>query len=289
MSEHRFQLDMKRVRRRFDANAGSYEQAAVLQKEVRERLLERLEMVKLRPGRILDAGCGTGRAAAALARRYRRSQITTLDLSPAMLGLARKNQPLTRRFHRICGDMASLPLASNSHDLVFCSLALPWCDDLDRVFAEFARILRPGGLLTFATFGPDTLVELRRSWASVDRHNHVNLFVDLHDVGDALLRAGLDDPVMDVEQLTLRYTDFRSLLGDLRILGGGNATGGRPRGLSTPRQLHRLQEAYGQFRQDGYYPASHELVYGHAWGAPPRQRRGEHGETLVPLSGLHKP
>lgn len=288
MGEHRFHLDMNRVRRRFDAAANAYEQKAVVQREVRNRLLERLDLVKLKPERILDAGCGTGVAAAALARRYRRSQITALDLSPAMLALARKNQSLTRRFHRICGDLATLPLASQSQDLVFCSLALPWCNDLDRVFNEFSRILRPGGLLTFATFGPDTLAEIRQGWAMVDQYNHVNLFVDMHDLGDALMRAGLDDPVMDVEQLTVNYADFRTLLDELRVVGGGNATAGRPRGLTTPRQLQQLQRCLEPFRVDGAYPARHELVYGHAWGAPPRQRRGEQGEALVPLRALRK-
>lgn len=288
MADARYLLDSRVLRRRFEAAAPYYDRAAVLASEVRSRLLERLDLVRLSPAAVLDAGCGTGLGAAALARRYRRSRVTALDFSTGMLERTRRNRPLGRRVQRVCADLSALPLADASQDLVFCNLALSWCDDLDRVFAEFSRVLRPGGLLSFATYGPDTLAELRQAWAGVDQHAHVNRFLDMHDVGDALLRAGLSDPVMDVEHIRVNYRDLKALFSDLRTVGGGNANTGRAPGLTTARRLHAVAESYERFRAAGHLPVTHEIVYGHAWGAEPGRRRGPSGETLVPLASLSR-
>ncbi len=280
-----FTLDGGRVRAGFDAAAADYDAVAVVQAEVRRRLLERLELFRIAPRRILDAGCGTGHGARALLDRYRRAGLVALDLAPGMLAATRQRRPWLRRLDPVCADAAALPLADASVDLVFSNLMLQWCNEPDRVFAEFRRVLRPGGLLLFTTFGPDTLKELRAAWRAADGDTHVSRFIDMHDLGDALLRAGLAEPVMDVEHLTLTYPDVRGLMRDLKTMGARNATAGRSRGLTGRRRLAVVEAHYETLRRDGRLPATWEIVYGHAWAGLPREGKRP-GEATVPLTSI---
>ena len=282
-----FDIDIARVRRSFGRSARAYDAAAVLQKRVRDELLERLDVVRLEPAVVLDLGAGTGHASIALKRRYRSSQVIALDLAEGMLREAGRQQTLLRRFRRVCGQAAALPMRDASVDLVFSNLMLQWCQDPDSVFSEIRRVLKPGGLFTFTTFGPDTLVELRRAWAAADERTHVNRFIDMHDLGDALVRSGLAEPVMDVERFTLTYAEVRDLMRDLKDIGAHNANAGRPRGLTGKGTLARMTAAYEAFRKDGRLPATYEVVYGQAWCpvAPPR-RKGLPGEVVVPISRI---
>jgi len=286
MSGDPFALDPAAIRASFDAAAGDYDAVAVIQAEVRRRLLERLELFRIRPERILDVGCGTGHGARALLQHYRRAGLVALDLAPGMLHAARRRRPWLRRLDAVCGDAAALPLADASVDLVFSNLMLQWCNEPDRVFAEFRRVLRPGGLALFTTFGPDTLKELRAAWGAADGHTHVSRFIDMHDLGDALLRAGLAEPVMDMEHLALTYPDVRSLMRDLKTMGARNATSGRSRGLTGRRRLAAVESHYERYRQDGRLPATWEVVYGHAWKGAARADGGPPGEVAVPLSRI---
>jgi malonyl-CoA O-methyltransferase len=265
-----FQLDKAGVRAAFDRASATYEASAVLQSRVADELLDRLEPFDFRPRVVLDLGAGTGRASAELKRRYRGSTVIALDLAPGMLQQAARHQRLFRRFERICADAARLPLGTASVDIVFSNLMLQWCDPLDDVFAEIRRVLRPEGFLTFTTFGPDTLKELRSAWAEADSHNHVNRFLDMHDVGDALVRAGLQEPVLDIERTQLTYSDGMALMRDLKCMGARNATAGRPRSLVGRGRLQRALDAYESFRKDGRLPATYEIVYGAAWGTAGR-------------------
>lgn len=282
-----FRIDGREVRRSFGRAAHDYDAAAVLQAEVRKELLGRLDLVRLFPGVVLDLGAGTGRATVELKRRYRASQVVAVDIAEGMLLEAARRQTLLRRFRRVCADAATLPLRDDSVDLVFSNLMLQWCDDPDRVFAECRRVLRPNGLLAFATFGPDTLVELRQAWSAADGRTHVNRFIDMHDLGDALVRGGFAEPVLDVERYTLTYAEVRDLMRDLKAIGAHNANAGRPRGLTGKGALARMLEAYEEFRRDGRLPATYEVVFGHAWAPVARPGgRGVAGEVSVPLSRI---
>jgi malonyl-CoA O-methyltransferase len=182
-----------------------------------------------------------------------------------------------------------LPVAGASIDLVFSSLTYQWCDDPGRAFAEARRILKPNGLFLFATLGPDTLKELRASWAAVDDYVHVNTFFDMHDIGDTLVRAGMEDVVMDVEVITMHYGDCKGLMGDIKAVGAHNVNVARRRGLTGKDKFRRMLQAYEQYRSGEGLPATYEIVYGHAW-TPAQERVGQrHGQTVyIPVSKVRR-
>lgn len=269
-----FRLHGPGVRASFDRASARYEAAAVLQTRVADEVLNRLEPFRFTPEVVLDVGAGTGRMTGELKRRYRRALVIAVDLAPGMLREAKRHQQLFRRFERVCGDAARLPIADASVDVVVSSLMLQWCDPPDPAFAEIRRVLKPDGFFAFSTLGPDTLRELRSAWAEADGlahpYNHVNHFTDMHDVGDALVRAGLCEPVLDVDRIQLTYPNALALMRDLKTIGAHNVTAGRPRGLLGRARLQRMQDAYESFRRDGRLPATYEVVYGVAWGAAGR-------------------
>ncbi|EGV31793.1 biotin biosynthesis protein BioC [Thiorhodococcus drewsii AZ1] len=276
-------IDKARARRSFDQAASRYDSVAVLQREIADRLIERLDYIRLEPARVLDLGTGTGYALDGLSKRYRKAQLVALDFAQSMLKQARRRGSWLRRPTCVCADAESLPLADGSVDLIVSSATIQWCNDLDRTFAECLRVLRPGGLLMFTTFGPDTLKELRQAWSQVDRHSHVSPFLDMHDIGDALVRTRFADPVMDAERMTLTYDRVHDLMRDLKVLGARNATQDRPRALSGRKRLTAVESAYESHRRDGRLPASYEVLYGHAW-AP--EQKPVTGGIAVPIPSI---
>ena len=260
-------MDKARVRASFDRAAQTYDAAAILQKLVRTEMLSRLDLVKIKPQVILDAGCGTGHGSFALQKKFSSAQVVSLDIALGMLQKTQQQQPLLNKIFKqknlICADIEHLPIANSSLGMVWSNLALQWCNDLDGAFNQIARVLQPNGLLMFSTFGPDTLKELRA--ASNNGNTHVSRFIDMHDIGDALTRAGFSAPVLDVEHYTLTYDDVKSVMKDLKAIGAHNATAGRARGLQGRGFLQQLAQNYEQFRVDGKLPATFEVVYGHAW------------------------
>jgi malonyl-CoA O-methyltransferase len=283
-------IDKRDMRRAFERAAPGYDAAAVLQQEVARRMLERLDFVKLAPKRVLDAGCGTGFALSDLARRYPAAELVALDIAHAMLQVARAQVPWWRRTlpmlggvprRYVCGDLDALPLPAGSVDLLWSSLAMQWSNDLSRTFAESYRVLAPGGLLMFSTFGPDTLKELRQAFAGVDGHTHVNRFVDMHDIGDQLAYAGFAAPVMDMEFITLTYADVRALLRELKAIGAHNVTTGRSHGLMGKQRWQAMLARYEQLRREGRLPATFEIIYGHAWVGEQKRQHLDDGRQVI--------
>ncbi len=259
-------LDQRLVRRAFDRAARQYDRVASLQAEVADRLLERLDLIRIRPSRIADLGAGTGYCSRLLRKRYRGAYVIALDLAMGMLLQARRHGPrILGRPAYVCADMQRLPFVPGSLDLVVSNLTLQWCSDLARTFDTLRNALAPGGLLLFSTFGPDTLKELRESWSAVDDYVHVNDFPDMHVVGDAMAGAGLTDVVVDVDRLSASYLDVYALMRELKTLGAHNVNRGRPASLTGKGRLARLVAAYERHRCDGRLPATYEVVYGHAW------------------------
>jgi malonyl-CoA O-methyltransferase len=286
-------LDKKLVRLRFERVAPRYDAAAVLAREVGARMLDRLDLVKLEPERILDAGAGTRWLGARLAARYPRAGVIELDLSLAMLRAGARGTPWWRRLlapgdagrrRAVCGDMEQLPLAGGSVQLVCSNLALAWSSRPEAALREFHRVLARGGLLMFTTFGPDTLRELRAALGP-DASAAVHPFLDMHDIGDALVNCGFAGPVMDMEHLVLTYPDLDALLAELRAVGGGCALKDRARGLRGRSWRARLEARYAELQAGGRLPATFEIVYGHAW-KPEQPSTTEDGRAVIRLERL---
>ncbi len=258
-------INQQRVRQAFDGAAQTYDAAAVLQREVCWRLLEKLDIVRLKPAMILDLGAGTGQAIDGLQKRFHKAHVVAMDISEKMLLQSAKRGSFFRKPSLLCADVSALPLADNSIDLVFSSLSLQWCNDLNLAMSEVLRILKPGGLFVFSTFGPDTLKELRISWQQIDNRTHVNDFPDMHDVGDALLQLRYAEPVMESEIITVNYSRVDDLMLDLKNIGANVTSDDHRQGLTTRNMLQQVRQTYEQFRTAEGLPASYEITYGHAW------------------------
>lgn len=264
------------MRRAFERAAAGYDAHAVLQREVGERLLHHLDPIRVEPRRVLDLGCGTGLFFDELGRRFPRAELVGVDLSFAMLARAQSRSPWWRRVlsrnrpRLACADVETLPFASGCAQLAFSNLVLQWCEP-PLAFAEAARVIETDGLYLFSSYGPDTLKELRAAYAAVDDGPHVNRFIDMHDLGDALVAAGFTDPVMEMEMITVEYASVEALARDLKASGGQHVLESRATGLAGRRRWRHMVERYEGHRRNGALPATFEVIYGHAWKAAPRR------------------
>ena len=267
-------LNLKDVRRRFDRAAEKFDVADFVHRSSFSGLLERLSPVKIEPTQILDLGAATGAGSRQLAKTFRKARVISYDISGAMLQIAKRKKPFLSKLTELRGDAMQLPLRTGSIDLVFANLLLPWIVDLPACFAEIARVLGKGGVFAFATLGPDSLSEIRKAWSN--HGGHVNLFPDMHDVGDALMGSGLIDPVLDVEYLTVTYRDKDALYRDLTASGARNSLLERRKTLTGTDRFREMEAALMDACRDGQLSLNLELVYGHAWGAGPRPQAGEY-------------
>ena len=265
-------LRSRDIRRRFDRAAVDFDDADFVHAVTRDGLLARLEPLLIEAGTILDLGAATGATGRAIHRRFRRAHIVNLDLSGAMLARARGHKPWRMRSSFVQADALRLPFADGSIDLVVANQLLPWIPQPDTVFAEIARVLTKGGVFASATLGPDSLRELANAWSSVELATgaassvHVNPFPDMHDLGDGLVRAGLADPVLDVDRLEVRYERARKLLDDLTRAGARNTHHERPPGLTGKQRFRLMLEALESATKAPGVSLDLELVYGHCWG-----------------------
>lgn len=285
-----FFADRPALRRNFERAAATFARADALHREVGSRMAERLDVVKLEPARLVDLGCGIGGDFPALARRFPRAAIVGADFAPAMVRRAAPARPAWRRWfaghapQAVCADMTALPFAAGGFELAWSNLALHWQDDPEPAVREAQRVLAPGGLFMFSTLGPDTLGELREICRqALGSGVHVRSFIDLHDLGDLLGRAGFAAPVMDMERITLTYADHAGLLADLRLSGSSNAMRGRARGLLSRAAGQRFSGAARAAMRDGRLAVTFEVIYGHAWkGTPRRTASGQAVVNFVP-------
>jgi malonyl-CoA O-methyltransferase len=258
-------LDPGTVARSFGAASASYDAAAWLQAQVREELLSRLDLLKAAPRAVLDLGAGTGLAAQAMKRRFPRAAVTAADIAAPMVQAAQRRSRLWRRIRCVEADARQLPFDPGSFDLVFSNLMLQWLQPPDGALAEIRRVLRPGGLLLLSSFGPETLQELRAAWAAADDGVHVIDFVDVHDLGGALQRAGFVEPVLDVDRHLHHYADTRALMRELKSIGAHNLDARRARGLTGRAAFGRMNGAYESQRRPAGLPATWQVVYAVAW------------------------
>jgi malonyl-CoA O-methyltransferase len=289
----RFELDRRALARSFDRAAPGYDAVAALQSQVRTELLSRLDYFALAPRWILDLGSGTGGGARELRRRFPRARVLALDIAPGMLrAVPRRPWPWAApRIERLCADACALPLADGCIELAFSNLMLQWCDRPEVVLRELARVLVPGGLLLFSSFGPSTLGELRAAWSAADSGVHVSEFPDLQTLGSAAMSVGLEPPVLDTDTHLLHYADAPALMQALRRLGARNAARARSRGLTSPRRLQAMIRAYEPLRTAQGLPATYEVFYGAVFAPkgglrPPRVAPPAGREQVVPLESL---
>jgi len=254
------ELEKKAVAASFSRAAVVYDSAAHLQREVGVQLLTRLERLQDEPATILDLGCGTGYFYPALRERYPQAQYIGLDLASGMVDYARKRCADDGAW--LVADAEALPLASESIDLVFSSLAVQWCARPEHLFAELARVLRPGGCCVFTSLGPDTLCELRAAWAAVDSHQHVNTFLPLAALAAAARRVPGIAVKLERQALHMAYTRVRDLLDELKALGAHNMNRSRQPGLTSRRALQGMLQAYEAWRKEGTLPATYDVIFG---------------------------
>ena len=272
-SNHRSDLRTRDMRRRFDRAANAFDEADFVHGVTRDGLFERMRPMTAEAAVVLDLGAATGNAIPLLLKRFRRARVIAVDSSLRMLQVARRKRTLLSKRYAVQGDARALPFADASVDVVFCNLLLPWLDRPDSVFAEVARVLRRDGLFAFSTLGPDSLLEIREAWQAVDGGAHVHRFPDMHDLGDALVRAGLRDPVLDVDPLAVNYRSSDALFRDLAATGARNSLRQRQPGLTSRHRLQRFVDAL--FGTGEECSISFELVYGHCWGGETRRADGE--------------
>lgn len=259
-------LDKKIIRQHFNRATESYDLAAVLQQEVAKRLSERLDYIKIDPQTTLDMGCGTGFISKDLLQRYSKSKVISLDSAFNMTRKCSKQGGWFRKPSGVCADAEALPIKPDTVDLIVSNLMLQWCNDLEKTFTGFHQVLASNGLLLFSTLGPDTLQEVRQSWQSVDEAPHTSSFMDMHDIGDALLKAGFIDPVTDMEVITMTYSSVRQLMADIKQTGASNAHSQQVKGLMGKKKFATFEKNYQDFKTDeGLFPATWEIIYGHAW------------------------
>jgi len=280
--------ERRATRSSFDRATG-FEDASFVHDETRRRLLERLDLFDLVPSVAVDLGCATGRGALALAARYPAARVLAVDSSVGMLRAARERCRGAPSIAELAADAERLPLRSRTVQLVLANLVLPWCRP-QTLFAEAARVLEDGGLLLFATLGPDSLRELRAAWSRVDSALHVHAAFDLHDIGDSALAAGLAEPVVDVDRLEVTYSSAASLVHDLRSCAAVNVAAGRRRGLTSPRRWHAFERALEAGGHGARFGITLELVLGQAWGRGPRAARRTEaaGEIAVPVASVRR-
>jgi malonyl-CoA O-methyltransferase len=287
-----FRLDRAAVLRSFGRASARYHGAAQLQSAVGTELLGRLQYFPLEPRTILDLGAGTGRGAAALRSRYPRARVMAVDVVFGMMQEARRRQRFWRRYDCVCADGCALPFAAQSVDLVYCNLMLQWCASPATLFAELQRVLRPGGLLLFSSFGPATLQELRNAWASVDERSHVSAFTDMPQLGEALMKAGMTEPVMDRELQVRYYADIYALMNELRAIGARHAAADRRRSLTGRHRLQAMAVAYESMRSARGLPASWDVICGAAFAGQAQSESAHEThagrETAIPVGAVRR-
>ena len=260
-------LDKERVRATFNKAASRYENFDFLQREVANRLLQRLDANTNDAKMILELGCGTGRIIPSLQKKFVKGRLVCLDLAELMLMMAKKanSSIFKKKKYFICADAENLPFKHSSIDVINSNLSIQWCPDPLQVFSSVNSILnKSGGLFAFSTLGPDTLRELRESFEGYSSFSHTSQFLDMHQIGDYLANVGMQDVVIERETLTVNYEEPLKLMKDLKGLGATNASSARNKNLTGPDTIRKVIASYNKKKVDGKIPATYEVIYGRA-------------------------
>jgi len=243
-----------------------------LNHEAAQRLEARLDLVRISPHLVVSSGMGKND----LPSRYRVStQFVRIDCSEMRLSAEPRRGRLAewmgKSQRRLCGDLSALPLRTRVADMVFSNLDLPFfseCGEVALALSEVFRVLKPGGLFIFSSFGPDTLQGVAPRSEDVILRSASHL--DMHDLGDMLVERGFGDPVMEVENLVVNYADPARLLDDLKCQGSCLSAAPDRKGLGGKKKwLRQISAASGETLFTGL-DVKVEMVFGHAWKPPDR-------------------
>lgn len=271
------QFSLSTIQKTFNRVA-EFPAADFLTVEINHRLLEQLEFMRFKPEVIIDLGCGKGYASKVLKNKYPLAEIYSLDLADKII---------PKQQNGICANASQLPLRAQSVDLVYSNLMLPWCENMEAIFAEVQRILKPGGLFLFTTFGPETLQELAQAWHDLDNFPHQHLFYDLQDIGDVLLQQQFLDPVIDREMLVVNYQNCEQLCKELKFSGMNNIHKDRRNTLTGKKRWQKFaNNINAQANQNGKIPIRFEIIYGHAWRS--NVLKNSNGEFAISVDSILK-
>lgn len=248
----------------FSRASTTYDRYSRIQDLALKELIERVRLLKIQPKVVLDLGCGTGKLTRELKHLFPRAKVYGMDVSYGMVGYSKHQEPWFKRAHFINADAHSLPFDSQSIDLVVSNLMIHWCNDIDTVLKELARVLIGDAPLFFTTLGPATLHEIQSAWHDIDDAPHVHPFLDMHHLGDGLLKTGFRDPVMDRHDHTLYFNSVREAMDSLRLIGAQNQLTHRRKTLTSKSRFKCFESNYAKLAVQSGLPLSYELIFGHA-------------------------
>ena len=254
-------LDKTRIKRSFEKASDTYDTVAELQRSAGLALLHSVETAALE-GVLLDLGCGTGFLSSEILACSTPETLIVLDIALAMLKTTHRrllNQSSVRCVC-VCADAEYLPIAAQTFDSVFSNMVLQWCRNLEAVFKDIRRVLKPNGRFVFSTFGSKTLYELKNAWASVDDFNHVNHFYSQAEIMQFLEQVGFKDIELTTTIYKPRYETVRLLMQSLKQLGAQQVIDGGRKSMMTKSVLQQMMTAYEVHREGDTIPATFEVI-----------------------------
>ncbi len=260
----------------FSARAKSYDHFAKIQKVVNERMIDRLDMINYFPKTILDLGCGTGLLSNLLRKKYDNAKIISVDFSFDMLNACKEKKLNTSL---LCADIEDLPMKSMSFDLIISNFTLHWCQNLQKILYNVQNCLSEKGIFFFSTLGPDSLNEIKEAFLKIDNINPVNNFIDMHHYGDMLNELGFIDPVMDLENITLKFDDFFGAINSIRKIGA-NVSIDKPKKPLTKNEVNTIINSFPK-SLDNKYPLTYEVIYGTAWAK--KSMSHDDSKVVIPI------
>ncbi len=254
-------LFKKRVARNFSRASQMYDQTAQVQFTSGKQLLDKFSegFLLSESAKVLDLGAGTGRMLPWLAEKFPGADLLALDLSFAMLQQASKNRSVCSNF--ITADAESLPIANRELDLIYSNFSLQWCQNLDQVFSEMSRCLKKNGEILLTTLVDKSLYELRSAWAALGEAPHV---IDFAATQTLLDQVSQQFEIVQYEKVTLaeNFLQVSDLLKSLKAIGATYVGQTKDNvGLSGRKKFALLAEAYEEFRRDGQYPLTYEVLF----------------------------
>lgn len=266
-----YSIDPQRVHADFQRHTVLNEHYTAVITGLGETLLQRVAEFNLQPESIVNLTAGQSVITAVLATHYPQAKVTTIDYMPLQL------------------QLASLPIATHSVDMVFCPMLLHWCIAPENLMQEIQRILKPNGVLLFSVLGPDSLIELRQVLLTLSDKPYIPVFTDMHNWGDLLQNLKFKNPVVDVDYYTVYYNNFAQLMLNLRSQGPTYFLREMNKGLITPHQWQELEHAYEAYRDAQGLALTLEVVCGIAFGPVLRSEEDLSArETSIPLQKVRR-